>query len=584
MEIDYSLISDDYKDAAYLYCCMVLDGKLVAGQSVFKACLRHLKDLTKIGNKKFIYTYQPDKAQNIIDFIELLPDVKTGKPYPLAMFQKFILSSLFGWRRKSDLTLRRFKKAFISMARKSGKTILVAGILLYEFLFGRNPALSRQIFCTANDKKQAKIAFEMIRKQLQALQAQDEDIKKSTKKVREELINLNDESYITVLSRDTGAIDGFEPYIGLLDEYAASKTDEMMELLESGQGQLQNALILIISTAGLDLNAPMHTVEYPRAKKILNEEIEDDEFFAYIAEHDSEKEVDDELTWPKSNPILEVDALHDQVMDYLRKRRRVSLETGRVNKVLVKNYNMWRQSSEKSFISKTDWEAAKTKEKPDIKKRRAWIGCDVGKTGDLFSFSWATMAPTYWDVDSYSFVGTKYGGLAAKSKRDGMPYEDLARLGECEITTLESGVIDDERAFEWLEDFVYSNELDVQGIFYDPYQFGSILTMIEKRHPEWPLVEIPQTTKILNSPTKKFVDEVKEKRIRHSGNELLTAAVNNAFTREDNNGVRIDKNKNSNKIDPIDALLDAYAACFLESFDGEGYWTSEKILSDDFGF
>lgn len=55
-------------------------------------------------------------------------------------------------------------------------------------------------------------------------------------------------------------------------------------------------------------------------------------------------------------------------------------------------------------------------------------------------------------------------------------------------------------------------------------------------------------------------------------------AVNNAYTRVDNNGMRIDKNKNSNKIDPLDALLDAYAACYLEAFDGAGYWTDEKIF------
>jgi phage terminase large subunit-like protein len=56
-------------------------------------------------------------------------------------------------------------------------------------------------------------------------------------------------------------------------------------------------------------------------------------------------------------------------------------------------------------------------------------------------------------------------------------------------------------------------------------------------------------------------------------------AVNNAYTKVDNNGMRIDKNKNSNKIDPLDAGLDAYAVCYLEPFDGAGYWTDEKILS-----
>ena len=95
------------------------------------------------------------------------------------------------------------------------------------------------------------------------------------------------------------------------------------------------------------------------------------------------------------------------------------------------------------------------------------------------------------------------------------------------------------------------------------YQFGSILTMIEKRHPEWPLIQVSQTTMVLNMATKQFRDDVKNGKIKHSGNQLLTMAFNNAYTKVDNNGMRIDKNKNSNKIDPADAGLNAYAVCFL---------------------
>ena len=571
------MISDEYKDVAFYYTKDVVDGKRRAGKKVVKSCLRHLDDLKKINLAPYIYTYIPDKASNAIEFIELLPDVKTGKPYPLADFQKFNIGSIYGWRKKSDETIRRFKKALISVARKNGKTILIAGIVLYEFLFGKNPALSRQLFCTANDRSQAKIAWTMAKKQLEALRAKSADVKKATKVTRDELFNKNDESYIRALSRDTGAVDGFEPYVGVLDEYAASKTNEMLELLESGQGQLDNSLILIISTAGLDLNVPMHTIEYEYSRKILDGEIEDDSYFCFIAEQDSEAEIEDEGTWIKSNPILEVEALKEKIMDYLRKRRKTSLETGEINKVLVKNFNMWRQSSEESYIDKQTWDLAKI-EKPNTHKRRVWLGVDVGRVSDLFAISPMVMMDDYWYLDSFSFVATKYG-LTSKEKRDGVSYTNLERQGYCEITTLESGVIDDERVLEKIEEMVYQNDWEVNGICFDPYQFGTLLTMIEKRHPEWPLIEVSQTTMVLNMPTKQFRDDVKNGKIKHSGNPLLTMAVNNAYTKVDNNGMRIDKNKNSNKIDPLDAGLDAYAVCYLEPFDGAGYWTDEKILN-----
>lgn len=579
--VDYQAIPSEYRDATYAYAVFVLERKVESCKKVYDACVRHLKDLLKIKKTSWKYDYIPDEAVKATDFLEMLPDVKTGKTYPLANFQKFIIGNIYGWRHKKNKALRRFKRAFISVARKNGKTILIAGIVLYEFLFGKNPAMSRQIFCTANAKDQAKIAFEMARKQLDALRARFPEIRKATKRVRDELKNLKDESYVTYLSKETGAIDGFEPYVGVFDEYGASKTNEMMELIESGQVLLDNPLTLIISTANFDLNVPMYQVEYKRMTKILSEETDDEEQFAYIAEQESLDELENPEMYIKSNPILVVESLREDLLDKLTKRWEVAKETGNTVKVMVKNFNMWTQSSEESYLSMEHWKKALI-EKPDITGRKAWIGVDVGRTSDLFSISWAVQMDDYFYVDSYSFVATKYG-LATKEKRDGINYTDLQSKGECTITTLESGVIDYDEVYEWLENFVYENDLDVQCIAYDPHQYGHILTSIEKNHPEWLQVEIRQGTMTLNMPTKQFRDDVINLKVRHSGNELLTAAINNAITKTDNNGMRIDKNKNSNKIDPIDALLDAYAMCYTE-FQTGGYWTDEMILSGDFGF
>jgi phage terminase large subunit-like protein len=560
------------------YAKRVISGEILACKSVQQACKRHLDDLENQTEYVWDFSY----ASKVIEFMEMLPDVKTGKSYPLADFQKFIVGSLYGWRRKDNLEWRRFTRAFISLARKNGKTILIAGILLYEFLFGKDPAMSRQLFCTANDRKQSKIAFDMARKQLDALRAKFPEIRKASKKTRDELKNLKDESYITYLSRETGAIDGFEPYVGVFDEYGASKTTEMMELIESGQGQLHNPLVLIISTANFNLNAPMFTIEYPRCKKILSGELKDEQYFGFIAEQDSVEEIEDETMWLKSNPILCVESLKETVTDYLRKRWKTAKETGQTIKVLVKNFNLWTQGSEDSYMDINDWNNAIIEEQ-DIRGRKAWIGVDVGRTSDLFSISWAVQMDGYFYVDSFSFVATKYG-LDTKEKRDGVNYRYLESKGECKITELESGVIDYDEVYEWLDEFIYTHELEVQCIAYDPHQYGHILTSVEKNHPEWPQVEIRQGTLTLNMPTKQFRDDVKDLKVRHSGNELLTAAINNAITKVDNNGMRIDKNKNSNKIDPVDALLDAYAMCYLE-FSSGGFWTDDKILNDlEFGF
>jgi phage terminase large subunit-like protein len=96
------------------------------------------------------------------------------------------------------------------------------------------------------------------------------------------------------------------------------------------------------------------------------------------------------------------------------------------------------------------------------------------------------------------------------------------------------------------------------------------------------MIAVRQGTLTLSMPTKQFRDDIIGGKIQHSGNQLMQMAAMNAVLMSDNNGVRINKNKYSNKIDMIDAILDAYAIAFTEDVDN--YLNDESVFSDDFGF
>lgn len=554
----------------------VLDGTLLTSKWVLLAVKRHQSDLKRTD---WNWTYDEELAGKAVAFMEMLPEPKSGKAQPLAPFQKFIIGSIYGWVSKNDKTIRRFTDVFITMARKNGKSLLISGIVLYEFLFGKNPEFKRQLYTAANDRKQASIVFNMVKDRLKALCRKDEDIKRMVKITRDEIINLDDGSSIRSFSRDAGLVDGYEPHVAVVDEYANAKTTDMLETLASGQVLLPSYLTFIISTAGFDINAPMFVQNYPYAKKVLLGEIEAERYFAFIAEQDDFSEIDNPDTWIKSNPLLDVESLKQQITDYLTTKLKQARGDGSLNSKLIKNFNMWRQAEENSYMDIESWNAAQVMP-IDIQGQKAWIGVDVGKTSDLYAISWLIPMDGYWYADSFAFVGTKYG-LDAKIKSDRIDYRSLEQKGRCEITRLESGVIDVERVYSWLDEFITQNSLDVQGICFDPAQYGSLLTQIEKGHPEWEQIAVRQGTLTLSMPTKQFRDDVLEKKIQHSGNEILTAAINNAVLLSDNNGVRIDKNKYSNKIDALDALLDAYAICFRQNIEAI---TNEDVFGDDFGF
>ncbi len=466
------------------------------------------------------------------------------------------------------------------MSRKNGKSLLVSGVLLYEFLFGKNPANKRQLYTAANDRKQASIVFNMVKDRLRALCRKDPEIKRMTKIMRDEMANLDDGSTIRSFSRDAGLVDGYEPHVAVVDEYANAKTTDMLETLASGQVLLPSYLTFIISTAGFDMNVPMFTQNYPYAKKVLSGEAEGERYFAFIAEQESVEEINDERQWIKSNPLMDVD-VHDQIHDYLAQKLEQAREDGSLNAKLVKNFNIWRQATEDSYLNFEDWKSAETDEKPDLRGQKVWFGIDVGRTSDLFAITWLVLQEGHWFADGYAFIASK-GGIENKIKTDKMDYLAAEKRGECEITTLESGIIDNDRVYEWLEDFIERNDIDVQGICYDPYQFGPMLTTIEKNHPEWPMVAVRQGTLTLSMPTKQFRDDIIGGKIQHSGNQLMQMAAMNAVLISDNNGVRINKNKYANKIDMMDALLDAYAVAFTEDVDA--FLNDEDVFSDDFGF
>ncbi|MBW4892124.1 terminase large subunit [Staphylococcus haemolyticus] len=559
-------IPNKYKDDAYKYCVMVLSGTFITCKDTRLACIRHLRDIKRsIEDDEFPYVYKPKRAKKVIQFIEVLPDTK-GKFNKLALFQKFIVSMVRGWFTEEDDYLR-FNKAFISMARKGGKSLLVSGLTLYSFLFDREPAEGRQIFCAANDKKQASIVFNMVAKQLMYFISQVPELKKDVKKVRELLQHTKDGSYVMPLSRDTGAVDGFEPFLAVIDEYHAAKTNEMLELIQSGQGNLMQSLIFIISTAGFNLNAPMYMDEWPYAKEILADTYHDEQYFAIIFEQDSEEEWQDKTMWAKSNPLInESDDLKEQIEDFLQKRVDEAVKKGTMFRVLVKNFNYWMQASEESYLDFNDWKKNETE--LDIKGTKTYIGLDLSRADDLTAVSFIHLdeVKKQYFVTSHSFVATK-GGLQAKIERDLIDYRQMAQHGYCTITDLQSGIINSNQVLDYIEKYILTNNLDVQAICYDPHAIHGFIAEIEKRNWRYELIEIRQGAMTLSNPVIDFRLKVIDEQIKHHKNPLLDIAVKNAVAKNVNDSVMIEKKLNREKIDPLMSTIFAYVIASEHEWD-----------------
>ncbi|WVE61941.1 terminase TerL endonuclease subunit [Enterococcus faecium] len=570
-------------DYVQKYIDEVENGNILVCEKIQMAIDRHKKDIERSKRDDFPYYYEPKYTQNIVKFISMLPDPKSGKPNKLALFQKFILGMLWGWRRKKDNT-KRFRKAYLSLARKQGKSLIVSGIALYCLIYERNPRQARQIYATANKRDKAKIVFTMVKSQLKALRGKSKAIQKFTKVLQNEL-TTTDDSFMKPLSADADTLDGLDTLLGIFDEYALSKTTEMMDVIETSMGQQIEPLTIIISTASSKLNYPMYSIEYQYVTKLLKEEVVGDEYLALCWEQDNAKEVADTDMWIKSNPLMELSEQKERLTENKKRLLGEGKAKGSISNVLTKEFNIWVQSSQESYMSEEEWISAVAPDyikQTDLTGREIYIGVDLSRVNDLTSISWVIpiREESKFFVDSYSFVANR-GGIEAKEKEDKTPYRQYEQAGYCTISSSPDGLIDYHDLVNWLTDFIESNNFELKGIFYDPYNAGNVITNLSKFY-EKEMIEVRQGLITLNVPTKQFRTDVIKGKTVHSNNPLLNRAIRNAITKENNDTIMIDKAMNRNKIDPLDALINAYTQAMYHDFDEEDI--NELIERGEYGF
>lgn len=550
-------------DKAVKYAEQVLSGKILANEKIKLACQRFKNELAKQSTKEFPYHYDSKLAERVYKFIELLPTTD-GKPLKLELFQRFILGNLYGWRLDSDDS-RRFTRALLSFARKNGKTFIIACIGVVELLMEKSPARNRQILFTANGAKQAHLAFDMMTDQLNFIRNKSIYMRQRVKINKQRVTDLESNSFAVPLATENKpSIDGYNPSLAVMDEYHESKNYNILNSLKSGQVLNPNSLLAIISTAGYNLNSPFKK-ECDYAADILSGKQKADRYFVVMYSLDDKEEIYKPDMWIKANPLMSNDRLKKTMVEKIKSDLDIAVAQGKVNDVLIKNMNMFTQAREDSYISAEDWESAKMR-KPDLKNRDVYFGIDLSKSNDLTAVSWLVpIGNGRFYCDSHSFVGTKYG-LENKIKRDGIDYVSMEKAGECSITRLDSGIIDYDSLVEFVQKLIGKYNWTVKAIAYDPYNAQTVITKFEKLN--YPLFEVRQGLKTLNIPTRNFRDLLFDGKIKHSGNKILAYAVNNAIIKVVNNGWQLDKAKNSNRIDPIAALINAYVAA-MNYYDKE---------------
>lgn len=540
-----------------------LKNKKEFGEDARLTFKRHLEDLkwSEKNDPDFPYEFIPDKAEDIIELANKLTiaEGEGDEIFTCAGFQEFILGSLFGWMHK-ETGKRRFTDSYVQIARQQGKSVLnaILGIKCSNF----DNYNYGQIYCTATKSAQARIVLTEISKFINA----DEDLEElfTVHDYKSEIIGKITNTVIMALGRDTKSIDGFRPYLGIVDEYHAHKDNQMYKLLKGGTRKLKQSLISVITTAGFNLNAPCYEL-YKYCRRVLRKIDRNDRQFIYIAQMDKEDDIWDPQNWIKCCPLTGKDAeLISQMMEDAKKAKSMGGEE--LRDFLTKSLNIWVTNSETAFIDLAEWEHCGSKRTlEDFRGKKAICGLDLSSGGDLtslvleFPFEDPVTGDKKYYIYSHSFI-PKRRMQEHMDKEDNAPYVIWENQGFLTVTTAAGGIKTDYKTIlGHLHRIVDEYQIDLTSIAYDPHNASAFLLDLEDFGCD--LVEIKQSARSLNDATIDFQLEVKAHNIEYDErNKLLTRSMNDAILSEANSfgEIKIDKMLQKNRIDPCDAALDAH--------------------------
>lgn len=533
------------QDSITSYAKQVVQHPKLYCWTVVQTCKKHLDELKQSQQKDFPYYFDIQTAEIYIQFFSLLKHYKgpsAGKNFILEPWQKFIIGSVFGWKRKSD-HLRRFKYVYIEIPRKNGKSILSAGILLATLILDQESGYEGYTLATKQD--QAKIVWS------------DADVLAKSCSTLKKKLNFKQNlieypllhGTIKPLASESRKLDGLNTHVAIFDEFHANSDQNLFDVIDGSTGARTQPLVVMITTAGFN-TAGVCYKWHGDCKAILDGQFKDDKVFSYISTLNKDDDPFDEKSWFKSNPNLGV----SKSLDFMREQAtQAQRSESKRRTFLTKQLCVW-TSGEGGFFNMIQWNKGHQQfDVQQLQGRECYAGLDLGSVKDITAL--VLLFPPVSDNDKYIILPHFWvpeDGVQKRETEDKLPYYDWIAKGD--LLTTKGNVTDYNVIYEKV---IELNQLyHIRELAYDRWQATS--TVLKLQEEGLQVIEFAQTLKNFNEPLKHLEALVEANSIIHNNEVLSWMAGNVAIFQDGNGNIKPDKKKSRDKIDGIVALLMAY--------------------------
>lgn len=498
--------------------------------------------------------YDPAAGERPVTFIERFCRQSQGRwagqPLILEGWQKDFLRRLFGWKRPGGL--RRFRRAYLEVGKKNGKSTLLSAIVILLLIADKHGDAVEgrpEIVLNAVDRDQASIIY----KEAALMIESSPELKRRLQVIRstKTILDPKTQGVIVANSADAPKHDGKNTSAVIFDELHRQKNRDLWEMFEYSGRAREQPLTISITTAGDD----EHGVWYEQrdySEKVNRGEIPDTTHLGVVYRADDGDNIDDEATWVKANPSLGRTLSFEDFARDLTEAKQTPAKLALFKRLRLNIIS----NTESRFLSPESWAACNSEPiDPELfRGRPCWMGYDGAENTDL-----AALVTIFGDDEAGYDLLCRFWMAADRvpflERNDRVPYRLWIDRGF--IEAVPGDLIG--KASIRREILSQSARFDVRRLGIDPWkarEFGVDLM----NNDGLDVMEIRQGYASLSAPTAKLEAMVVGKQLRHGNNPVLRWMAGNAVAKKDENAnIRLDKGKSRQRIDGMSALVNAIA-------------------------
>lgn len=524
------------------------DGNIIVSNRVRKQYQKLVQDIKE--HPKYIY--DDAKANRAIKFIETFckhsKGELAGKPLKLALFQRAYVSALFGFVDK-ETGYRRYTESFFFVARKSGKSTMLAAIALYMLMAdGESGA---EVYSVASKRDQANILFDQAHEMIK----QSADLNRNIRKRKSDLYFPHNFSKMQSLGKNSNSLDGLNAHLVVIDELHSIQDRNLYEVMKQSQSARTQPLLIMITTAGTHRGTIFDDL-YEYACNVVDGNFEDDNFLPIMYELDHKAEFKMPDRWQKANPAL---GISKKVEDLERKVARAKNNPNDLTGILTKDFNI-RETTDSAWLTFEDIVNEATF---DIKDFAGWYaigGADLSITTDLSCATLLFVDPETEIRYVHQMYWLPEDNLRKRVDEDKIPYDKWYEQGLLRLCS--GNTIDYSDITDWFLEMLNDFDITPLWIYYDNYSARYWVDEMEAYG--FKLVRTPQGAKTLSLPMQNMGADLQKNKINYNNHPILKWCLTNTGVETDRNGniVPIKNQSPKRRIDGTASMLDAYVGLF----------------------